>query len=336
VSAGSPLLFTSHGRPGPYSLHTAASWFGRLRSSPIRHRIRFVRRAVPSDCKTFVSATEWNGFTGSYVDPQLGKVTFNSFYRDWSTRQVWESNTREKMDQSVRTVTFGDIARADLWPSHIEAWVKALQDQELQASTIRTRFVNVRGVIRAAVRDRLMARDVAERTRRPRQRKASAAMQIPTVEEVGAMLTDPWWVGTFVALCAFAGLRRGEAIALQVADVDALRITTTTLRPFSASPPPRPPAGRTRPLGGFGILQGLAWTQWVCSAMRSSETRTRALLAALVEGPLRELAVLMLTNSGQIIRWSLVRGYRLRMVRAVSSPCSFTCRRQAGRVETYC
>ena len=100
------------------------------------------------------------------------------------------------------------------------------------------------------------------------------------------------------------------------------------LRPPNASPPPWSPAGRTRALGGFGILQGLAWAQWVCSAMRNSATRTRALLAALVVGPLRGLAVLMLTNSGQIIRWSLVRGSRPRMVHAVSSPCNFTCRRQ--------
>src|SRR4051794_26911088 len=73
--------------------------------------------------------------------------------------------------------------------------------------------------------------------------------------------------------------------------------------------PPWSPAGRARSRGGFGILQGLAWAQWVCSAMRSSTTRTRVLLAALVVGPLRGLAVLMSTYSGRMIRWSLDRGY---------------------------
>jgi hypothetical protein len=60
------------------------------------------------------------------------------------------------------------------------------------------------------------------------------------------------------------------------------------------------------------------------------------LLATLVVGPLRGLAVLMLTYSGQIIRWSLVRGYRPRMVLAVSSRAVSRVDVNAGRVETYC
>jgi integrase len=52
-------------------------------------------------------------------------------------------------------------------------------------------------------------------------------MSIPTAEEVGSALraaedVEGWFVA-FVAVCAFAGLRRGEASALQVGDVDFLR-----------------------------------------------------------------------------------------------------------------
>jgi integrase len=72
-----------------------------------------------------------------------------------------------------------------------------------------------------------MARDVTDRVKLPRPRKASAAMMIPTSEEVGAVLRHAeesnGWLVALVAVCAFAGLRRGEACALQVGDIDFLR-----------------------------------------------------------------------------------------------------------------
>jgi integrase len=102
--------------------------------------------------------------------------------------------------------------------------VKSMQDKGLEPTTIRTRFANVRNVIRAAVRDRCIPRDVADRVRLPQQRKASAAMAIPTADEVGAVIraADNEYAA-LIAVCAFAGLRRGEASALRVSDVDFLR-----------------------------------------------------------------------------------------------------------------
>jgi integrase len=159
--------------------------------------------------------------TGTYVDPRLGKITFASFYRDWSNRQVWVSGTRHAMDLAAGSVTFGDVALTELRASHIESWVRSMQDNQLAATTIRTRFANIRNVIRAAVRDRVMPRDVTDRVRLPRQRKAAAAMTIPTAEEVGATVNaaDEGFAA-FIAVCAFAGLRRGEASALRISDVD--------------------------------------------------------------------------------------------------------------------
>ena len=63
-------------------------------------------------------------------------------------------------------------------------------------------------------------------------------MRIPTVEEVGALLShaDSARVSTrkgfqaYVALCAFAGLRKGEAAAVQVGDIDFLRRQLTVSR----------------------------------------------------------------------------------------------------------
>lgn len=199
----------------------------------MRWRARYVDAEGREHAKGFrakAEATRWlSGIisaqeTGSYIDPARGKVTFASFYREWSARQVWVSGTRHAMDLAAASVTFGDVALDELRVSHVEVWVKSMQDQDLAPTTVRTRFANVRNVIRAAVRDRFMPRDVSDRVRLPRTRKASAAMTIPAPNEVGAVIrAAAGGFAAFIAVCAFAGLRRGEACALRVSDVDFLR-----------------------------------------------------------------------------------------------------------------
>jgi integrase len=111
---------------------------------------------------------------------------------------------------------------ADLRVSHLESWVAAMAEG-FAASTVRSRFANVRTVLRAAVGDRCMPRDITARVRLPRTRKVSAAMRIPTVAQVAAVMAaaEPQFAA-LIALAAFAGLRLGEASAVRVSDVDFL------------------------------------------------------------------------------------------------------------------
>lgn len=206
--------------------------FGRGR----RWRARYVDECGREHAKGFarkVDAQAWLDevtaarVTGSYVDPKRGSVTFTAFYNEWSQRQVWVAGTMAAMDLAARSVTFGDVPLIDLRPSHVEAWVKAMQDKGLQPSTIRTRFNNVRSVLRAAERDRLLARDPAQNVKLPRVVRGESAMRIPAPVEVGQLMsscTDHLAVmRAFVAVCAFAGLRLGEVCGLKVSDVDFLR-----------------------------------------------------------------------------------------------------------------
>lgn len=197
-----------------------------------RWRARYVDTDSREHAKVFrtkAEAQQWLNSvvaaqeTGSYVDPRRGKVTFDSYYAEWSKLQIWESSTVTAMNLAANSVTFGDVAFADLKPSHIEGWVKWMKDKPLAASTIKTRFNNVRSVIRAAVDDRFLARDVCTRVSLPRTQPASEKMAIPTPEEVGKLLAaaEPRF-STFIALCAFAGTRLGEAAALKVGDVKFL------------------------------------------------------------------------------------------------------------------
>ncbi|MCV7224540.1 site-specific integrase [Mycolicibacterium komossense] len=127
------------------------------------------------------------------------------------------------MNLAVNSASFGDVAFADLKPSHIEAWVKWMRDKPLEASTIKTRFNNVRAVIRAAIGDRFLAHDISAKATLPRRPKNAEAMKIPTPAEVGELLrvADDHFAA-FVALCGFAGMRLGEAAALRVGDIKFL------------------------------------------------------------------------------------------------------------------
>jgi integrase len=198
------------------------SWRARVRDEQEREHAKHFDRKV--DGEKWLAARTTAVATGGHVVPRLSKITVQSFYGDWASRQVWASGTRTAMDLALRSSGLGNYQLGRVGHSHVEQWVKRMADQPLAAGTIKTRYNNVRSIFRAAVRDRLIVRDPTENVRLPRQRRPEASMTIPTVEQVGALLEaadGPF--RSFVALCAFAGLRLGEAAAVQVSDIDFLR-----------------------------------------------------------------------------------------------------------------
>jgi integrase len=148
------------------------------------------------------------------------------------------SSTRENADLATARVTFGDMPLRSIRRSHVESWVKNMTAR-LAPTTIDTRFTIVRGVFRAAVADRLIASDPTVGVVLPRKRKVEAAMRIPTHADVARLLnaaeppnrpkSRPGFTA-YVALCAFAGLRRGEALGVQVGDIDFLDRTLRVTR----------------------------------------------------------------------------------------------------------
>ncbi|PKW14404.1 tyrosine-type recombinase/integrase [Saccharopolyspora spinosa] len=180
--------------------------------------------------------------TGQFVDPKAGRVTFAEYFGQWSARQVWVPGTERAMRLAASSVTFGDVPLSRLLRSHVEQWVKHMEtelrgygrEKGLAPGTIRTRFNNVRAVLRAAVRDRVIPADPSEGVRLPRARKGSS-LNLPTSEEVRKVLDcSEEHFRVFIALCAFAGLRLGEAAALQAGDIDLeariLRVTRQVQR----------------------------------------------------------------------------------------------------------
>ncbi|GAA1420469.1 tyrosine-type recombinase/integrase [Agrococcus citreus] len=198
------------------------SWRARYRDEERREHSRHFARKI--DAQTWLDEVTAAVVTGAYVDPKMSRTTLDAYFADWSQRQVWADNTDKAMRLAVKGCTFAGTPLGKVRRSHVETWVKRMQTDGLAASTIRTRVGNVRAVLRAAARDRLIARDPSEGVTLPRLRRAEHAMQIPSPEAVSAALTAaPDWFRLYLALCAFAGLRLGEVSALQLSDVDFLR-----------------------------------------------------------------------------------------------------------------
>ena len=204
-------------------------WRARYRDEAGKEHSRHFPRKV--DGQNWLNEVTASVVTGQYVDPAAGRITFATYYKAWAARQVWEPGTTRAMDLAAGSVTFSDVPMGKLVSSHVEQWVKSMSARQLAPGTIHTRFNNVRGVLRSAVRDRIIASDPSDNVRLPRRRRLESSMTIPTAGQVASLLkaADPGFQ-PFIAVCAFAGLRLGEAAALQVGDIDFLGRTLLVAR----------------------------------------------------------------------------------------------------------
>jgi hypothetical protein len=205
------------------------SWRARYRDDAGKEHARHFPRKI--DAQKWLDGVTVSVVTGSYVDPKSGKVTLRTFYAEWSTRQIWAAGTSKAMSLAVRSCTFADVEFRNLKRSHVEAWVKKISVDGLAPGTVKTRFNNVRSVLRGARNDRMLATDPAESVTLPRARKSEHAMTIPSPGDVGKLLmVGDDYFRPFIAMCAFAGLRLGEAAAVQLTDIDFLRRTLKVQR----------------------------------------------------------------------------------------------------------
>ncbi|MCS5732374.1 tyrosine-type recombinase/integrase [Herbiconiux daphne] len=217
-------------------------WRARYRDHDGKEHSRHFRyKDNPRDLEN--SAQHWlNTVTaalvaGTHVDPRDSRQTLASFYDDWSPRQIWAASTVPAMNTAMNGCTFRTVEFRKLRRSHGEAWVKSMQTAGLQPSTIRTRVSNVRTVLRAAIRDRALTFDPLDGVVLPRLRRAAVAMEIPTPAQVSTLVDNAeGWFETLLKVCAFAGLRVGEAQGLQVGDIDFLGRTITVTRQVTRAP----------------------------------------------------------------------------------------------------
>jgi len=197
-------------------------WRARYRDAAGKEHARHFARKV--DAQAWLDDETAGLVRGDWIDPRHGTITFAQWFADWSGRQVWADGTLEAAQQAAASVTFGALPMRKILRSHVEAWVKGMSST-LAVSTTRMRYNYVHQSFRAAVRDKVIREAPSDGVALPKLAKAEVAMMIPTPEQVAAArlgCPDSAFVG-FIAVCAYAGLRLGEAAGLQVGDVDFLR-----------------------------------------------------------------------------------------------------------------
>lgn len=204
---------------GNVARRPSGKWRARYRDASGKEHARHFDRKC--DARQWLDQVAASILTGTYVDPSVGRVSFAAFYDEWSRRQLWAPGTVTAMSLAARSVPFRDRDIRQVRRSDVESWIKSMDAAGLAPGTIKTRYVNVRSVFRAAVRDKVIATDPTDDVRLPRRRRPAIAMTIPRPEAVGALITSarPEARALF-ALCAFAGLRLGEAAGVQRRDVD--------------------------------------------------------------------------------------------------------------------
>lgn len=207
------------------SYGVGSEWRARYRDAAGKEHNKSFRRKV--DAQRWLDEVTTSIVTGTYVDPKAGRVTFSQWFKLWCSRQAWEPSTQESATTVARSVTFGDVEMRNLRASHIQGWVKSMSDRSLALGTIKLRFNYVRMSLLAAVDEPVIPKDPSAKVRLPTGAKKSTtkvrSSEIPTAVQVGEALdAAPDYFMPFVAVCAFAGLRLGEAAGLRVVDVDFL------------------------------------------------------------------------------------------------------------------
>ncbi|MEU6207139.1 tyrosine-type recombinase/integrase [Micromonospora musae] len=206
------------GRPG---------YVCRWRDEAGRQRKKSFARKLDAD--RYRAEVEHKLNTGQYIDPKAGRITFRDYAEQWRAAQPHrpntEARTRSQLTKHVYP-TLGDRPVAQIRASELQAFVTGLP---VAASSVRPIWATVRAILSAAVRDRLIPFDPADRIKLPElPRQQITPLTVDQVDQLSAAL--PARYRALVPVGAGAGLRQGEAFGLQVADVDYLRRTLSVDR----------------------------------------------------------------------------------------------------------
>jgi integrase len=168
------------------------------------------------DLHAAIAAARTDESRGVGIDRDVAKITVRDYgdQRLASHTGAWQ--TRELIRNSLQRHWYpliGDVPLVRLRPSRLQDAVAALAPR-LSPLTIREQTVpHLRGVLRAAVADRIIPSDPSAGLRLPRVVRTE--VRIPTPGEVEAVMTaiDPRY-RALIAVGAGLGLRQGEAFGL--------------------------------------------------------------------------------------------------------------------------
>lgn len=228
------------------------SWRARYRDDAGREHARHFARKV--DAQRWLDETTAAVVRGDHVDPRAGRITLRAYAAGWESSRVGRAATARIVDNALRVhvlPALGDRPVSALRRSDVQALVKALSTTRAPG-TVRNVYDVLSRVLTAAVDDRVIAHSPCRRIVLPALSDHEATP--PTADVVLALAgaVDARY-RALVVLLAGSGLRIGEALGLEVSDVDFLRRTVRVERQRyqdgSIAPPKTRQSARTVPLG---------------------------------------------------------------------------------------
>ena len=169
--------------------------------------------------------------TNSYIDPQGGSRRFGELYKQWIAikKPFWKPSQLESTEASYRThvqAKWADRRIGEISQAELQEWVSDLTSRRSASVVLRAKGI-VNGVLKRAVKDRLIAENPCEGLelpRKPKRKERRVYLTIPQLVAFADECLNAIYIGderrALVLLLGFCGLRWGEASDLRKEDVD--------------------------------------------------------------------------------------------------------------------
>ncbi|MCX4093656.1 tyrosine-type recombinase/integrase [Nocardia sp. alder85J] len=216
------------------------------------------------EAKAFLAQVEVSRSNGTYVSPHAGRTRFGDHAGEWMA--VWniERTTRARDESIMRTHVlpqWKDWQLGKIDNLSVQKWITDLSARRSRATVAECKRL-MSGVMRSAVKNRLIGVDPTVGVRIPKRRVRDTDDQVISRQEVRELLVPavrPERYRVLVATAAFTGMRWGEAVGLRRDAVDldngmvwVVRTITEVAGHTEFKPYPKSGAGRRSiPLPGW-------------------------------------------------------------------------------------
>ncbi len=227
----------------------------------------------------------------SILEPSdTGKTapTFETVAKEWErvTAPSWKTGTRITYGNALRArllPVFGKLPMNQVTPDRIETWWTAAREEGLSGNHLANLRALMRGICRRAVSQGMLTVNPVERIEGRLGREDSEIRPVDylTAEDLAKLLTKAAECCPqeypIILVMATAGLRIGEAVALQVGDLDATNRQAHIRRAVRRGYISSPKNGKGRvvdiPASTVAILEGVRQTRQAEAAYEGKEAR---------------------------------------------------------------
>ncbi|HVC15444.1 MAG TPA: site-specific integrase [Acidimicrobiales bacterium] len=183
--------------------------------------------------KDHLATVRTKGLEGSYIAPELGRLTFGQWRAQWwATKIDLRARTLTRYERDLRLhigPRFDRHQLAKITRTEVQAWIADMRAAGVPDSAIRRRFSVFRKIMADAVADERIVKSPCRGVTLPQVRRLEIV--VLTAEEVAQLAAAmPAWCRSFVWVAAYTGLRWSEMIGLRRRDVDLLRRRITVSR----------------------------------------------------------------------------------------------------------